>query len=241
MAPSSLKLPLIGLGTRNPMTNVEELKAGLRAAFDAGYRFIDTAYIYYNESIIGEVLQEYYDSGKLRRADVFICSKLPCFAHNPKDAEEVLKESLHALRTDYIDLYLIHQPTPLKRGPSGAARDVDGRFIPDLVPHIVTWTFMEKFHKRGVLRFIGLSNFNRDQIEDICRKAEIMPHHLQVELHMLHRQKDLVLFCRKKNISLTAYSPLGSPGRPSRIGNAGCLQHRLVIELSQKYKKTPAQ
>lgn len=58
------------------MTNVEELKAGLRAAFDAGYRFIDTAYIYYNESIIGEVLQEYYDSGKLRRADVFICSKV---------------------------------------------------------------------------------------------------------------------------------------------------------------------
>jgi alcohol dehydrogenase (NADP+) len=90
------------------------LKRAVRSALDAGYRYFDTAAAYGNESAIGDVLQEYYDAGKLKREDVWITTKLPFFAHRPEDAEKVLKESLKNLHTDYLDLYLLHTPLPFK-------------------------------------------------------------------------------------------------------------------------------
>lgn len=83
-------------------------------ALDIGYRYIDTASAYGNEHIIGDVLKEYYDAGKLRRSDVFLTTKLPPFAHEPKVAQQFLAKSLKNLHTNYLDLYLIHAPTPCK-------------------------------------------------------------------------------------------------------------------------------
>jgi aldehyde reductase len=90
------------------------LKTALRAAVDAGYRYFDTASGYGNEAAIGDVLQEYYDAGKFKREDIFITSKLPYDSHEPEKAEASLKKSLESLRTDYLDLYLIHAPLPFK-------------------------------------------------------------------------------------------------------------------------------
>lgn len=86
----------------------------MRSALDAGYRYFDTASGYGNEGAIGDVLQEYYDQGKFKRSDIFITSKLPYDAHEPVEAEKSLNESLKKLRTDYLDLYLIHAPLPFK-------------------------------------------------------------------------------------------------------------------------------
>ena len=91
-----------------------ELKPALIAALDAGYRLIDTAYAYGNEHIIGETLEEYFKSGKLKREDVFIVTKLPCFYHKANDVPKGVEEQLKKLRTSYIDLYLIHSPCPTK-------------------------------------------------------------------------------------------------------------------------------
>lgn len=90
------------------------MKRALRSALDVGYRYIDTAAIYGNEAAIGDVLQEYYDAGKLKRSDIFLVTKLPFYAHQPEVAEEVLARSLKNLRTDYFDLYLMHTPLPFK-------------------------------------------------------------------------------------------------------------------------------
>lgn len=79
-----------------------------------GYRYIDTATAYGNESAIGEVLKEFYDAGKLKREDIFLTTKLPFYGHEPKVAQQILEQSLKNLHTNYLDLWLIHAPTPTK-------------------------------------------------------------------------------------------------------------------------------
>jgi alcohol dehydrogenase (NADP+) len=237
------KLPLLGLGTW--LSADDELRQALRVALDAGYRYIDTAFFYNNEHIIGEVLQEYYDAGKLKRSDLFLTTKLGIYLHRPEDVQDSIQHSLKALRTDYIDLYLIHIPTPFKRGSDGKP-EMDGeKMIPDLVPLIDTWRVMEEYYRSGVLRSLGVSNFTETQLLDLYDQAEIKPHNHQVEVHVKHPQHRMINLCRELGISVTAYGPLGSPGRKAVWGedvpDANCLGNPLVIELARKYKKTPAQ
>jgi alcohol dehydrogenase (NADP+) len=244
------ELPLLGLGTWQS-TDEEQFKTALRAALDGGYRYIDTAYVYQNEHIIGEVLQEYYDANKLKRSDLWITTKLPFHHHRPEHVPKAIEHSLKALKTDYIDLYLIHSPTPFKLDETTkqSATDANGKMIPDLVPLIDTWRVFEQYNKKGVLRSIGLSNFNAEQIKDLHGKAEVKPQNLQVEIHILHPQRELVKLCKELNISVTSYGTLGSPGRKAafqRMGSndqpeADCLGHPLVVELAKKHNKTPAQ
>ncbi|KHJ76528.1 hypothetical protein OESDEN_23852 [Oesophagostomum dentatum] len=94
--------------------NETELTAVLNAALDNGYRLIDTAYLYGNEAIIGKTLKDYFKTGKLKREDVFITTKLPPSAHAPEDVEKCVDIQLKALQVDYIDLYLIHAPMPFQ-------------------------------------------------------------------------------------------------------------------------------
>lgn len=92
----------------------QELENALSIALENGYRLIDTALAYGNEAIIGKTLQKFYDSGKLKRDEVFITTKLPPFYHGKEEVEKCLNEELKALKTDYVDLYLIHSPCPCK-------------------------------------------------------------------------------------------------------------------------------
>jgi len=235
------KLPLFGLGTWLS-NDAEQLRVALRAALDCGYRYIDTAALYKNEDVIGGVLQEYYDAGKFKREDIFLATKLPFYGHG--HADKFLKESLSNLRTNYIDLYLIHMPLPSKLGPTGedALRE-NGEIVPENIPLIDTWRFLEKHYKAGTLKSIGVSNFNAKQIQDIYDQAEVKPQNLQVELHILHPQNELVDLCKKLNITVTSYGPLGSPGSAVVRGGlqGNCLGNPLVVELAKKYNKSPAQ
>jgi len=241
---NGVKFPLLGLGTFLA-TDPDALKAALKAALDGGYRYIDTAYRYRNEAVIGEVLQEYYDAGKLKREDIFLTTKLPFYGH--KNPEKFLKFSLNALRTSYIDLYLMHTPLPCKLNAAGDdGEQVDGKFVPELIPHIDTWRFFEKEYKAGTLKSIGISNFNQKQLQDLYDQAEVKPQNLQIELHILHPQNEMVALCNKLNITVTSYGTLGSPGSANMRGvgsevAGALLSHPLVVELSKKYNKTPAQ
>uniref|UniRef100_A0A914E1P0 NADP-dependent oxidoreductase domain-containing protein n=1 Tax=Acrobeloides nanus TaxID=290746 RepID=A0A914E1P0_9BILA len=181
---NGLDFPLFGLGTWQSKDETE-LKGALEAAIDAGYRYIDTATGYQNEHIIGEFLEEKFNSGKLKRSDVFITSKLTPINHIPEKADKNIQESLKKLKTDYIDLYLIHGPWPFKNFAFGPGQQSE----PDLVPHIDTWRVLEKYYKLGKLKSIGLSNFNQQQIQAVYDQAEIKPQNLQVDFFIFDFSK----------------------------------------------------
>ncbi|KAH7726167.1 Protein T08H10.1 [Aphelenchoides avenae] len=242
---NGVKLPLLGLGTWLA-NEPEELRKAIRTALDIGYRYFDTAEFYGNEHVLGEVLEEYYQARKLKRSDVFLTTKLNGNAHRPEYTREAIQGSLRALKTDYIDMMLIHVPMAFKRSADGGFETgEDGQWIADLVPHIDTWRAFEELYRAGVLRSLGVSNFNEKQLVDLYEKADVKPHNLQVEIHIHHPQHRLVNLCKRLGISVTGYSTLGSMGRKEVFGDgipvADCLGHPLVRELARKYGKTPAQ
>ncbi|KAG5674523.1 hypothetical protein PVAND_004485 [Polypedilum vanderplanki] len=131
------KMPAIGLGTwRAPD---EEVERALNAALEAGYRHIDCAPVYMNEKVIGKVLNEWITSGKVKRSDLFITTKLPPFGNRAEDVDRCLKMSLADLQLDYLDLYLIHVPfaVPFTLGPFEF--DKDGNVVQSATDHIKTW------------------------------------------------------------------------------------------------------
>jgi len=240
---NGVEFPMIGLGTW--LSDDRALfKTALRTALDTGYRAIDTATLYGNEDVIGEVLQEYFDAGKLARKDIFITTKLPPFGHaNPA---LFIQKSLDKLHLDYLDLYLMHQPDSYKLAPdnNSAVLDSKGKPVLDPTPVIDTWRIFEEYYKKGALKAIGISNFNTTEIQDLFDKAEIKPHNLQVETHVLWPQDELVAISRKLNMSFTAYAPLGSPGSAQYRGakpGGDCMGQPLVQELANKYNRKPAQ
>ncbi|KAI6234584.1 Major sperm protein [Aphelenchoides fujianensis] len=244
--------PLVGLGklidsrhsrlnslsyqARGSAGTKREIFDTLKAALDVGYRYIDTAYAYGNEEAIGEFLESYFKDGKLKREDVFIATKLPFMSHKPEDAEETIKKQLAALRTDYIDLYLVHNACSVKKGPDGGfLKDKDGNNVFDTTPHRDTWKVLESFYKEKKLRAIGVSNFRADQLQRLYDQAEIKPMNLQVELHIFHRNRKLVdLVPQAGHLGHAGFGPGDYP-------DADCLGHPLVQELAKKYNKTPAQ
>ncbi|KAI1728298.1 aldo/keto reductase family domain-containing protein [Ditylenchus destructor] len=244
---NGIDFPLLGLGTWQS-SDKDELFTALREAIKCGYRYIDTAYLYGNEALIGEFLQEIFKEGKLKREDIFITTKLPFYSHEPSRAEAAIKHQLECLQTDYIDLYLMHNACGVQPAEDGKSirKDEKGQNVPDLTPYIDTWRVFERFYKAGKFRAIGISNFNPQQVQDLYDQAEIKPHNLQIELHIYNRRTPLVELCRKLDISITSYATLGSPGRKAGFGpgdwpDADCLGHPLVQELAKKYNKTPAQ
>ncbi|KAK6036053.1 oxidoreductase, aldo/keto reductase family protein, partial [Cooperia oncophora] len=115
-----------------------------------------------------------------------------------------------------------------------------------MVSHIETWQAMEKLHDEGKLKALGLSNFNAEQMEHLYSQARIKPSNLQVECHIYLPQVELQQFCKKHNMSLTAYAPLGSPGRkaarPDGVWPEGDpMTEPVVKEIAAKHGKTPAQ
>ncbi len=128
----------------------------------------------------------------------------------PADVPDFLGQSLSKLQLDYVDMYLIHMPFAVKREAydNGRISEDGADFSTD---HAAIWKAMEAEHKAGRAKALGVSNFNETQIERLLKQA-VPPSNLQVELHLYHQQRPLVDFCKKNDVAVTAYSPLGSPG-----------------------------
>lgn len=109
------------------------------AALEVGYRHIDTAFVYNNELIIGKVLKKWFESGKLKREDLFITTKLPMFAVKAEKVEELLTTSLKNLGLDYVDLYLIHFPVCLRLGEGETFSREAKSFETEVTDHIAVW------------------------------------------------------------------------------------------------------
>merc|ERR1719270_680820 len=147
------------------------------------------------------------------------------------------------LGLEYLDLYLIHWPHAYQKGDVPFPTNESGQVIYDESLHPTEcWLEMEKLVKKGLVKSIGVSNFNSVQIKDILENGSIKPVTNQVECHPYLNQSKLLEFCQDHNITITAYSPLGSPDRPwAPAGEEGLLDDPKIKEIADRYNKSSAQ
>jgi len=177
------KIPVVGLGTWKSEPGEATYKAVLDS-INAGYRHIDTARAYDNETDVGRAVKD----SDIARENLFITTKLWNKDQGYDTAIEACEKSLARLSCDYIDLYLIHWPLKGKRNDS--------------------WKAFIELQLRGLCRSIGVSNFTVDHLIELEDKFGIIPVANQVEFHPYHYQKELLEYCNSKNIVIEAYSPL---------------------------------
>ncbi|XP_043518387.1 1,5-anhydro-D-fructose reductase-like [Frieseomelitta varia] len=231
------KMPTFGLGTYQSRPG--EVEAAVMEAINLGYRHIDTAFFYQNEKEIGQAVQTKIKDGTVKREDLFITTKLWNNFHKESSVVPACKKSLENLGLSYVDLYLVHWPFAFQEGGDLSPRNDNGDLLMSDTDYLETWKGMEECARLGLTRSIGISNFNQEQITRLLSVAEIKPVNNQVEVNVNVNQKPLIEFCKKHNITITGYSPLGQPGNKAGIPTG--LDNPVVIELSKKYNKTPAQ
>lgn len=211
-------IPLLGFGTWQ-IKDGEEAYASTLAALAAGYRHIDTAAAYRNETSIGRAIK---DSG-IPRKQLFITTKLESHLKNYEQTFVEFEQSRQRLGLDYIDLYLIHAPWPWSEWQTN----------PDYSQgNIAAWKAMEKLYQEKKVRSIGVSNFDISHLEKLFQGIDLLPHVNQIALWIGRPQKAVRAFCSEKEIAIEAYSPLAT-GRIFKLD--------LLHTLAKKYKKTPAQ
>lgn len=201
---NGIKMPMAGIGTF--LLTPDEAEAAVVHALENGYRLIDTANAYVNEKAVGRAMKK---SGVARK-DIFLETKIwPSFY----EQEDAVEKTLQRLDTDYIDLLLIHQPA--------------GNYV-------AGYRLMEKAYKEGKVKAIGLSNFTKEQVQEILDICEVKPAVLQTEVHPYSQEKELKEFLDKAEIRIQAWYPLGH-------GDTALLKDALLMELGEKYKKSTAQ
>ncbi|KAI9666954.1 MAG: hypothetical protein M1831_001459 [Alyxoria varia] len=221
------KIPALGLGTWQ--SEPGQVKNAVLHALKVGYRHIDCAYIYSNESEVGEAFQEAFAAGIVKRKDLFVTTKLWCTFHNK--VPEGLDISLKRLGLDYVDLYLMHWPVPMN--PNGnhpnAPRHEDGsRDLLSNWSHLNTWAELSKLPITGKVRAIGICNYSVKFLKELLdSNPSIVPAANQIENHPFLPQNDVIEFCKSKGIHVTAYSPLGTSGAP-------LMQEDAVQEVANK-------
>jgi diketogulonate reductase-like aldo/keto reductase len=200
-------MPLLGVGMWQVPPGRTAVET-VRYALKVGYRLIDTASLYGNEREVGKGVRE---SG-VPREEIFVTTKLWNSDHGYGRAMQACDHSLKLLGFEYVDLYLIHWPV------AGARKE--------------TWEALVSLQKEGRCHSIGVSNYTIKHLRELMNDSPVLPSVNQVEFNPFLYQKELLEFCRKKNIALEAYRPLTRGQR---------LNHPLLLETARKYSKTPAQ
>lgn len=259
------QMPVLGLGTYlvkkkkivkrifhsliYPIQATEgQCEQSIKEAIDAGYRHIDTAFFYGNEIEVGNGIRAKIAEGVIKREDVFIVTKLWNSFHAPDLVKIACEKSIANLNLGPIDLYLMHSPMAYKYtggawdNDSLLPKDTDGKIIPDNdIDFIDTWHAMEQLQIDGLVRGIGVSNFNSQQIERLMKSAKIPPVTNQIECSPNFNQKKLIKFCKDNGIVVTAYSPLGRPYKDIPKDVVLALYDTKVKAIQEKYNKSSAQ
>nr|XP_056716382.1 1,5-anhydro-D-fructose reductase-like [Euleptes europaea] len=237
--PSGKRMPQLGLGTWLSPPGI--VQGAIEFAIKNGYRHIDCAYLYENEQAIGEGFAKVLKECPVKRDELFITSKLWNAYHAPEDVKPACMESMKMLQLDYLDLYLMHSPMSIKNVKGELMPQKDGKILQTDVDYVDTWKAMEKLVDEGLVKSIGVANFNKCQLERLISAARIKPDVLQVERHPFQTQKTLVAFTKSKGMAMTAYSPLTSPESPFLSGLKNGMEEPVVKEIAKKHGKSPAQ
>ncbi|OTF75319.1 hypothetical protein BLA29_005189 [Euroglyphus maynei] len=216
------KIPIIGVGTYL-MKDENELFQIIDESLRIGYRLIDTAAVYRNESIIGKIIS----SCNLNRKDIFITTKLSPADQGRGKCKKAIMDSLERLKLSYIDLVLIHFPGSSRSTPKSPKNPENRRG---------SWEDLEELQQSGIVKNIGVSNYTVRHLQELFGYAKIKPVVNQIEVHPLYHPKELIDFCKKHSIIVQAYSSLGArDGWPILSTNS------TLNEIAKKYEKTVAQ
>jgi D-xylose reductase len=245
------RMPSVGLGLwKIPR---EQTAATVEEAIKAGYRHFDCASDYGNEAEVGQGLRRVFQSGMVARNDLWITSKLWNTYHRREHVRPACERTLRDLGLDHLDLYLIHFPIALKyvdfetRYPAGWMEETgDGKAAmePDAVPLAETWAAMEDLVRAGLVREIGVCNYNTALLHDLMANARIKPSMLQVECHPYLTQERLLRTARQYGLAVTAFSPLGALSYLElQMAESGesVLQEPVVQNIADRLNRSPAQ
>ena len=204
------RIPQLGFGVFK--IEPENTAAAVGTALEIGYRHIDTAEMYGNEKEVGEGIR----AAGIDRAEVFVTSKLNNGFHEPDDARRAFDNTLRALETDYVDLFLIHWPLPTLYG---------GDFVS-------TWKVLEEFARDGRARSIGVSNFEPAHLDRLAKESDTVPAVNQVEVHPYFTNEEVRAYGRQHAIATEAWSP---------IAKGTVLDDAVIRRIADSRGKSPAQ
>lgn len=204
---NGVKMPMLGYGVYQ--VSKEECEQCVLHALSAGYRAIDTAQSYFNEAQVGAAMVK---SG-IAREDIFLTTKVWIEHYGYEEARRSVIDSMKKLRTDYIDLVLLHQPFSDYYGAYRALEDL---------------------YTEGKLRAIGVSNFYPDRLVDLASFSRIAPMINQVEAHPFHQQADAKKWMDQYGVQMEAWAPFGE-------GRGGLFTHPVLAQIAQKHGRTIAQ
>ncbi len=207
---NGVEMPIIGYGTWQIFEGKKAIKT-FQNALDIGYRHIDTAQMYENESSVGKAIK----ASPYHHSDIFVTSKLLPGTNTYQGTINAYEDSLKKLEVDVIDLYLIHAPLPW-----------------DDNANIQVWKALENLYLNKRVRAIGVSNFSVQDLKKLIAKTSITPHVNQIRYHVGFDQADTIAFCKEKDIVVEAYSPLGK---------GSILELPQLVKIAKKYNTTPAQ
>lgn len=212
---NGVRIPCVGFGTWQTPDG-EVAVSAVEEALKLGYRHIDTAAIYGNEKSVGEAIRK---SG-IDRKDLFITTKLWNDEHGYENTLKAFEESMNKLGLDYLDLYLIHWPNPIKYRDSFEKTNAE------------TWRAMEELYASGKIRAIGVSNYMPHHLEALLKTAKVVPAVNQLRIYPGIDQKKAIEFSKEQGILPQAYSPLGT---------GKLLDVPELATIAQKYNKSVAQ
>ncbi|MRG85105.1 aldo/keto reductase [Salinibacillus xinjiangensis] len=206
---NGVKMPQLGFGVWQ--VENDQATTAVSKALEVGYRSIDTAMIYQNEKGVGKAIHD----ASVPREDLFITTKVWNSDQGYENTLRAFDESLERLGLDYVDLYLIHWPTP------------------EFDDYVDTYKAMEKLYHDGRVKAIGVCNFEIEHLERLLNECEVKPVLNQIECHPFLAQNEIKEFCAKHDIFVEAWSPLDQGGE--------ALRDEVVNKIAESHQKTPAQ
>lgn len=204
---NGIQMPVIGYGTWD--IRGKECIQCVKDAILNGYRLIDTARMYENEIEVGKGIE----SSGIAREELFLTTKLDSHCNGYELAKNAIMDSLQRLHVDSIDLVLIHEP----------------------YDHFLDmYKALEEAYDKGIVRAIGVSNFNQRKMEQLFKECRILPAVNQIESHVFYPQKEFVAYLNSKSVVAQAWSPLAQ-------GQENIFEKDILLEIGKKYHKTAAQ
>lgn len=209
---NAVKVPQLALGTW--LIDDEKVTDAVRAAITMGYRHIDTAQAYANERGVGEGIR----TSGVKREDIFVTTKVAAEHKDYKSASRGIDNSLKEMGLDYIDMMIIHSPQPWVEVNQSEDRYYEG--------NLEAWRALTDAYKAGKLRAIGVSNFLKEDIDNIWNNAEVKPMVNQVLCHISNSPLELIKYCQDKGIVMEAYSP---------VAHGEAMKITAIADMAKKY------